>query len=400
MANTILTISMITKEAVRLWRNSNAFLQNIDTQYDDAYAVTGAKIGTTLRVRLPNDYVVRTGAATAVQDTTEQSLNLVMATQKGVDVTFSSAERTLQLDDYSERILAPAINNTAGAVAADIMSGVDGGVCNYVSNPDGTNTVLNPTAKTFLQANALLNSNSAPMGNRKLVNDPFTEANTVSALSGLFNASKEISKQYVTGQMVNALGFDWFMDQTVLKHTAGTYNSLGTVNGGAQTGSTLVVNAITGTINKGDIITIAAVFAVNRITKVTTGKLRQFVVTANVLNGAVAIPIYPALVVATLAYGTVDALPLNAAVITMVNKASAVEVRNVAFAPQAVTMVTADMELPGGVMEASRAVLDSVSIRMITQYAITSDQAITRLDVLYGYLYVRPEWATIVADAP
>src|ERR1700753_295130 len=117
MSNSLLTINMITREAVRLWKNSNAFLQNIDMQYDDSFARTGAKIGTSLRIRLPNDYTVRTGPALQAQDTAEVSTTLVLATQQGVDVSFSSVDMTMSLDDYSERILAPMVNNLAGAVA-------------------------------------------------------------------------------------------------------------------------------------------------------------------------------------------------------------------------------------------------------------------------------------------
>jgi len=138
VANTLLTINMITREAVRLWKNTNQFIQHIDMQYDDSFAKTGAKIGTSLRIRLPNDYTVRTGPAAQVQDTAEVSTTLVLATQKGVDVSFSTTDRTMSLDDYSRRVLAPMVNNLAGAVAADVMSGVDsgsaantGGICNY-----------------------------------------------------------------------------------------------------------------------------------------------------------------------------------------------------------------------------------------------------------------------------
>ena len=122
MSNTLLTINMITREAVRLWVNTNSFLQHIDTQYDDQFAVTGAKIGQSLRIRLPNDYTVRSGPVAQPQDTAETNTTLTLATQKGVDVSFNSVERTMSLDDYSKRILAPAVNNLVGAVAADIMN--------------------------------------------------------------------------------------------------------------------------------------------------------------------------------------------------------------------------------------------------------------------------------------
>lgn len=400
MANSLLTINMITREAVRLWKNSNAFLQNIDQQYDDSFAQVGAKIGTSLRIRLPNDYTVRTGAAASIQDTAEQSTTLALATQKGVDVSFSSVDRTMSLDDYSERILAPGINNLAGAVASDVMSGAEGGVCNYVANaPSGT--ILNPVAATYLNAGALLNVNSAPLGNRKVVNDPFTEANVVTSLSGLFNPVPEISRQYATGQMQQALGFDWLMDQTVIQHTTGSF-SAGTISGANQTGTTIVTNAITGTLAVGDIITFAGVFAVNRITKQSTGALRQFVVTAAVNNGGTSITVYPALIPANngnaVQYQTVTASPANGAAISLVMPASTTFTYNIAYAPQAVTLAFADLYLPeAGIIEGAREAFDGVSMRMITAYEIGTDQAITRLDVLYGYLYVRPEWAAIVA---
>jgi hypothetical protein len=121
------------------------------------------------------------------------------------------------------------------------------------------------------------------MGDRKIVNDPWTDARTSTSLAGLFNPVSRISEQYEYGSVKQALGFSWMRDQTVIKHTAGTFTA-GTVNGGGQSGSSLVTNAITGTLNQGDIITIANVIAVNRVTKQSTGMSRQFVVTANVLS--------------------------------------------------------------------------------------------------------------------
>jgi hypothetical protein len=402
MANSMLTINQITREAVRLWKNTNAFLQNIDTQYDDSFANTGAKIGTSLRIRLPNDYVVRSGPAAQIQDTVEPSTTLVLATQKGVDVAFSSVDRTMSLDDYSRRVLAPAVNNVAGAVAADVMNGVEGGICNFVANVDGSNNILTPIASTFLNAGALLDINSAPVGSRKVINDPFTEARVLASLAGLFNPSGAISRQYSTGQMQQALGFDWMKDQTVIKHTTGSLGAGATINGAGQTGQNLVVNALSGTLLAGDIITIPGVFAVNRITKQSTGQLRQFAVTANVLAGATSIPVYPALVPAVLGqpvqFQTVTASPANGAAVNQVSNASVTYRKSFVYCPEAVTMASADLELPRGVHEAARESFDGVSMRMVTAYNVGNDQFITRLDILYGYLWVRPEWACVVAD--
>lgn len=404
MSNSLLTINMITREAVELWKNTNSFIRNIDRQYDDQYARGGAKIGSTLRIRLPNDYTVRTGPAAQVQDTAEQSTTLTLATQAGVDVSFSTFDRTMSLDDFSERVLAPMVNNVAGYVANTIMNGSEGGICNYVANTDANNNIIAPTDSTYLQAGAALTQNSAQNARRKVVNDPVTQARVVSSLAGLLNPSEMISRQYATGQMYQALGFEWFEDQTVIKHTGGTFSAGGTVNGASQTGTTIVVNAITGTLVAGDIITFANVNAVNRITKASTGQLRQFVVTANVLTGATSIPIYPALIPAvagvSVQYQTVDTSPVNGAAMVMVNPASTTYRKNIAYAPQAITMATADLVMPEkGVEEAWREAFDGIAMRMLTAYIPGTDQLVTRLDCLFGYLYTRPEWAVIIGDA-
>jgi hypothetical protein len=405
MANSLLTINMITREAVRLWKNSNAFLQNVDMQYDDSFAVSGAKIGSALRIRLPNDFTVTTGPALSAQDTSEQSTTLVLATQKHVDVAYSSADRALSLDDYSTRVLAPMVNNLAGAVAVDIMSGSEGGICNFVANQDVNNNILSPIASTYLNAGASLDLDSAPIANRKIVNGPRTEARVVSALAGLLNPSTEISRQYTSGRMYDALGFMWMKDQTAISHTNGALaQGSATVNGAGQTGLALTVNALAAGLNVGDIITIAGVYAVNRITKQSTGELRQFAVTANVAAGATSIPIYPAIIPAVggaaVQYQTCTASPANGAAVNPVASlaASSQYRKNFAYAPEAITLATADLELPRGVHEAAREQFDGISMRMVTDYFIGTDQLITRLDVLYGYLWIRPEWACVVAD--
>ncbi len=294
MANQLLTIDMITRLAVRLWKNTNAFMRNISTQYDNQFAIEGAKIGSQLRIRLPVDYTVGTGSAISFQDTAENFTTLTMATQNNVGISFSQIQQMLQVDDYTERYLAPAVNALAGKVAVGIMSGAEGGVCNYVDN-EASGAIISPSNTTILTANAILATQSAPEMNHRLVVNPFTDSRTAGALGGLFNPATEISEQYRSGSMKNALGFDWMKDQTVIMHTSGSF-SAGTVSGAGQTGTTLVTNAITGTLKKGDIITIANVNGVNRIEKQSYGQPRQFVVLADVATSGTSISIYPALI--------------------------------------------------------------------------------------------------------
>lgn len=402
--NSLLTISMITREAVMLFKNGNLFIQNIDTQYDKMFAVDGAKIGTSVKIRLPNDYTVRDGPAMDIQDTQEQFTTLNLSNQKGVDVGFTSVDRTMSLDDYSERVLEPMMNNLVGKVAVTIMSASElGGVCNLVSNVDGNGNIISPTQDTFLQANAVLTNNSASGNNRKIVLDANSNARAVSAFTGQLNPSQEISEQWRSGQMKSGLGYrKWFEDVTVVKHTTGTYNSAATVNGAGQTGTTLVVTATTGTLRAGDIITVDGLNAVNFVFKATTGQLRQFVVTSNVASGSTSIPIFPAIISPNpgdVQYQTVDSLVANGATVRLVTPAGSVYRKSLAFVREALTMATADLVLPkAGIVEGARSNYDGISLRAITVYLPGTDVIATRLDVLFGVLYVRPQWLCVVAD--
>jgi len=419
--NTLLTIDMITAEAVRLFKNSNLFIMNMDTQYDPAFAVDGAKIGSTLRIRLPNDYVVTDGPAMQLQNTTEQFVTLSVTSQKNVAVPFLSQERTMSIDNYSEIVIAPMINNLAGKVASTVMLASEGGVCNFVSNVDGTpalnavsatGKIISPTSEQFLLGNATLDDNSADPMTRRVVNDPTTDARTTVSLQGLFNPTPEISQQFRTGMMKSGLGYErWFRDQTVIKHTAGTFSAGGTVAGGGQTtassGGSITVNAITGTLKKGDFVTFDGVNAVNMVTKQTLGTLRQFVVTADVITGATTIPIFPGLVPSATGvaggpdqqYQTVDASPNNGAQMRLLCQSGEVFRKSIAYVQKAVTLATADLVMPKkAVEEAARAEYDGISIRILTDYLPGSDQLATRTDVLFGQLYIRPQWLCVVAD--
>lgn len=400
MTNQLLTISMITSETVRLWKNTNAFMAQIPTTYDSSFAVSGAKIGSQLRIRLPVDVVPRHGAAASFQDVSEQSTTLTLATQDGVDLTFPTFDLTMSVDDFSGRYLAPAVNNLAGVVAVGVMSGVES-ICNYVDN-EAAGVIITPSSQTFLTANAILDVQSTPYPMHMAAVHPYTDARVTGALAGLFNPATEISAQYRSGEMKNGLGLSWIKDQTVLAHTSGSF-SAGTVNGANQTGTTLVTNAITGSLAKGDIITLALVYGVNRITKQSYGQLRQFAVTAPVLTGATSIPIYPALIPAgpggaQVQYQTVTVSPANGAAISLVGPASTTYIKNFVFVPEAFTMATADLIIPPNV-EASRKEMDGVTMRWLNQYIIGTDQLGWRLDVVWGSLLIRPEWCVTVADA-
>jgi coat protein Gp5 len=396
MANNLLTVSMITRKAVMIFTNTNMFLKRINRQYDNQYANEGEKIGSVLRIRLPNDYTVSTGPAFQPQDTAETQVLLTMATQNHVDVSFTSADLLLSLDDFAERILLPAMNNLAGEIAAALMTQVGEAACNLTANVDANNNVIAPTQQTFLRARAALFNSSAPQVKHDTVLTPDSMADTVSGLAGLLNPQSAISRQYMEGTMYDALGSIWSEDQSVINHTTGSFTA-GTVNGASQTGTVLTTNAITGTLNVGDIITIAGVNGVNYVQKRTTGKLRQFVVTVAAASGATTLNIFPAIIPSaagnSVQYQTVVTSPANGAAISLVLNPNITYSNNLRYAPEAITMATGDLPMPNDVKTA-RHVYDNVSMRYVQQYIIGSDQSGRRMDTLWGALAVRPMWLT------
>ena len=402
MANSFITPQAVVREALRLFMNSGNFIKGIDKQYSSEFGKDGAKIGSSVKIRYPNDFTVRSGPTFTPQNVTESYQNLTINNQLGVDIAFSSLERALDIQDYSDRYLKPMMNNLAGQVQTTVMSGVEAGACNFAANFDGSNNIISPTATTFLTGAAYLDNMGASRGDRKAFLAPMTQARTVSTLAGLFNPATTISKQYSSGEMGNALGMDFAMDQTIYQHTSGSYTA-GTVSGAGQTGSTLVTAAITGTLNAGDFITIAGVYGVNRVTKQSLGYLQTFVVTANVASGATSIPIYPAIVPPSggpVQYQTVSASPASGATITLATKPSVTYNKNLIIKPTAVTLATVDLVEPKGVHEVYQENYQGINMRLLTDYLPASDQLATRLDILFGYQWLRPEWVAVVADNP
>lgn len=411
MANTLLTPQMITKAAVMLWKNSNAFIQNIDTQYSDQFARDGAKIGQTLNVRKPASFTVTDGPALAVQNTNEIYTPLTLSTQRHVDIAFTSAEQALSLDHFVDLILRPAISNLAANVAASVMALLSPTVPNLVGNGltigSAGGTLASPTASTFNQARAQLGFRATPPGDLNAIMDYQTDARTANALAGLFNPTGRISQIFDSGEVRGpALGIaNWWSDQTTPVVTTGAYTVMPTVNGAGQTGTAITVNAGTGNLNVGDIVSFAGVYSVNPLTFLSTGQPAQFTVT-QAYTGGTTLNIYPAITpialtagLNTVQYATVTASPANSAAITTALPASTTYRKNLVMHKTAFTLATADLPMyQDGVIACHRESKDGISLRFLQSYDVSADRAVTRIDVLFGCAALMPERACAVAD--
>jgi hypothetical protein len=394
MSNSLLTIDMITRKSLEILENNLVLTRNVNRQYDDTFAIQGAKIGTTLRIRLPDRALVTDGAALQVQDDTEKNTTLVVDKQKHIGINFTTAELTMQLDDFADRVLKPRISQLAASIDADVANSYQS-----MFQSVGTPGTTPATSLVLLQGQQKLNEAAAVMTPRCVTVNPAANAGLVEGMKGLFNPTDTIAKQFRAGMMgTGVLGYEEInMSQSIKVHTTGSRAGAHTITTTVNTqGATEV--AITGsgteTIKKGDVFTIGSVFAVNPQTRESTGSLQQFVVTEDVTaaGGAYAtVKVSPAIFTSSNALATVDSFPQSAAVVTFLGAASTAYPQNLIYHKDAITFATADLVMPQGVDMASRQVHNGISMRIVRQYDINNDRMPCRIDVLYGFSVIRPE---------
>ena len=394
MSNSILTIDMITRKALEILENNLVLTRNVNRQYDDSFAVEGAKIGSTLRIRLPDRALVTDGAALQVQDDNEQFTTLTVNNQKHIGVNFTSAELTMQLDDFAERVLKPRISQLASSIDADVANAYK-----TIGNSVGTPGTTPSTSLVLLQAQQKLNENAAVMSPRYATVNPAANAGLVEGMKGLFNPTDTISKQFKNGMMgMGVLGFDEVnMSQSIKQHTTGTRAATGATvastvtSEGASTLSLTVGSAET--IAVGDVFTIADCFAVNPQTRESTGSLFQFVALASSTTSTTATVTVAPMYSANHALATMLTLPVSGKAVVFTGTASTQYPQNLIYHKDAITFATADLLLPQGVDMAARAVHNGISLRVVRQYDINNDRMPCRIDVLYGYSTIRPQMA-------
>lgn len=402
MSNTLLTIDMITKEALRLAHEKAKFIGTTIRSYDDSFAQKGAKIGDTLRIRKPARYSRRQGSRVMdVQDSEQEKTSLTVSTQDGVDLAFTSAERALSLDDYSTNHLQPAMAVLISGIEADYIAAMTRATYNLV----GTVGTIPNDLEIFANAQAKLNQYLAPEDDqRSVMVNSLTMAKMIGANKGLFQDSEQIKKQYREGIIGRTTMADWYSNERVYRHTNGA-DVAGEIDESAST------NFVQGTgtfhfdgmgnatvVKKGSVFTIESVYAVHPETKQSYSHLQQFTVTADYTadsGGDVDVTFTPVIYTTgakqnvtsanTFGYSAWDGLD-----ITFVGSANTTYAHDLMYHKDAYAFATADLPIMPG--ECSRKQFDGLSIRIWSDGDIRNDQLLTRLDILYGWAAIRPEW--------
>jgi hypothetical protein len=409
--NTLLTPTQITRKMLDVLHQKLNFVGNVNRQYDSQFAQDGAKIGTSLNIRMPAKYTVRTGATLSAQDYTERSTPLTVSSQYGVDVSFTSVELTMSLDDYTQRVIEPAMAQLAAKIEGDCFSAAYKLVNNYTNaTTDGLITY-----KRFQQGGANITRQLGPMSQRCAILSPDSQVEFNDAVKGLFQASENIRQQYREGMMGRTGGFDVYENTLLPSHTTGTLDSAAALTDGASlgTGTTtqntwvsqtdLEVDGVTAdTLLAGDIITISGVYEVHPETKVNTGRLKTFVVQSDVTLTTAANN-YTVTVKPGLIYGSGNAYQ-NCALsgttdtdnhtVTLIGAVGSAFGQDLQFHKDAFVFATADLiDVSNYGAWGSRAQKDGISLRLARQYDINNDAFPARVDVLFGFAGLYPELA-------
>lgn len=382
MANTLITPSIIAKEALMQLENSMVMGNLVHKDYKKEFT----KVGSTVSIRKPIKFVASDGSTRVNQDASEATTSIVINKQKHVSWNFSSQELTLTIDDYSSRYIKPAMIALANQVDTDLC-----GLYSDVFNAVGTANTTPSAYSTLANAARRLDEEACPDdGSRVVVLDPaaaWTLAGSATgSLLNVYNPGivADVVRKGKLGDMANMA---IHKSQNIRKHTPGSDLTTVTVNGASQTGSTLV--AAGGNLNAGDVFTAAGCYAVNPVSRQSTGVLRQFVCTA---AGTTSLSIYPSIITSG-AYQTCSASPTDSGAITVIGTASTEYTSNLAFHKNAFAMVMVPMELPDGAPFKARESYNNMSVRVIKDYDINTDVEIIRLDILYGVKTLFPELA-------
>jgi hypothetical protein len=386
MTQTLATIDMITKESQLVLHESASFIPTVNRTFDDSFGKVGAKIGDSLRVRLPARQTVRTGRAMSVQDIEDESVTLTCATQKGVDLRFTSAEMALGIDYLSERYIRPAMKLLVSEIEEDALS-----MTKNIANLAGSAGTAMSDLSALGNARARLNGQACPKSDRSVILDSIQMSGVVDGLKGLYQDSAQIKEAMREGFYARLAMGDLYENERIWTlpnsaDVAGTLDTYTVTNGDLD----ITVTGFSAAPVEGMVFTLAGCFAVHPETKQNLGYLKQWVVgsgstTTNIVVQGGIFTSGPK--------QNCSGAPSTTANVVFVGSASTNYRQGLMYHKDAFAFVTADLPLMGGSEKCVRMVQDGISLRVWQGPDIVNDELLTRIDILYGYKAIRPEWA-------
>jgi len=380
----LLTPSIITKESLVILENNLVAANRVNRKFENQFV----KIGNQLTIRKPNRFTVRSGAGLAIQNIAEPSVTITVNQQKGADWQFTSQDLTLTIEEFSERYLKPAMAAVANQIDSDVLANTLS-FSNYVGTPGATPSAFSTSVQLVGQR---MDELATPQDNRTLVLNPAGYWGMAGGMVPLF-VMPTAKDALVKGYLASIGNYEVYMDQNVQRGASGfAHNtSLGMVVTSAQgngSSTQMFGGTATESIGIGEVFTVAGVFNVNPQSRITTGILKNFVVTATSAptTSTWTIQFSPGIVTSGPYQNATGPMSTGAGVtwLTGTTATQINSVQNLSFTRDAIGLVMVPMEIPQGVDFAARETYRNISMRVIRAYDINNDVFPTRIDVLYG----------------
>jgi len=407
--NTLITSTLAVKTCLKALRNNWTLVNRCSQNVDEIFRNSTFNSGDTVTIKIPPRYLSTTGA-TIVKNNTTQTSTTITITQRNAGVGFTSKQLTLSLGDFYSNVASPLMAQLAADIESDGYTELFNGAQGLVT--PGAYTAGAPAQWTGADISTLRPFNDArarlkdQAGGQEMFAalSPSAQAGLVDGAKALFNPNPTISDQYMKGVLTRYAGIEFVESQALPRFTSGTRTSTGaTVNGTLSTGATSVVLASAGaskTYVVGDQFTVAAVYSVNPLTRVSTGKLQVFTVQTLQTSsggGAVTLSFLPAMVTSGKDQ-TVNRAITDTDAVTFYGAASTASDVNLVWCKDALLFAACDLsdDMDGVKVNKERDPITGITLRMMSGTDITEDEAIKRLDVMYGWKCVRPQLAVRV----
>lgn len=400
MSNTNLTVDWIGNEALRLAHEKLSFIGTINREFDSSFK---PGYGNTIRIRIPSQYTVTTGRVIDVQDSVQQSTNIVVATQRHVALRYNSQELSQDLVNFQKLHLEPAMAVLAADVENTVLTAMTQATYNVVGLPGSAITTLQYPGL----ARGRMNQNLAPKdSNRAVVFDSVTMSEMINGAAAYFNPQSAISDQYREGFIARTAMADYYENDKVYSQansaSVSSWNSVALTNGiNSITVSSAGTAATVGmTFKFGHTSTAAAaLYAVHPETKAVYTHQQDFVCTAGTSITTINFspPIYlsgPRQNVAR-ADGTaiVGTGAVSTALLRFTGALSVTYPTPLMYHRDAFTFATAPLPMMDDAIRCVVKTYDGISLRVWEASDIRNDEKITRIDILFGQAAIRPQWA-------
>ena len=402
MANLWQNPTLFAREMLASFHNKTTVLKTFNREYDDQFKGTGGKNGGTLRLKEPAQFTVRDGDVMQIQDVKETYQTLTVATKKGIDINVTGYELTMNIDDIRKQVIDPAMDRLVAKVESTILDDVYKDIYNVTGDPDAEPDAM----LDALRANARISEGLAPKGDRHLLMNAATMFPLVNSVGTYFHKASELDRAFSEGYIGSAANMKWWESEIVPSHTNGNRDDttpvVNTSTGITSGTATIAITALdaTSTVKRGDVFTVAGVYAVNIETKQRFPRLQQFVATADgtASGGALTVAVSPTPTtsgarqnVEIVSAGAGKAVVFEAAGGS--GDASAVLTQPLAYHRDFCTVVFADLPMPVGSGWFAQETAEGVPMRIWRAGDIINDQHPLRIDVLFGWKVRYPHWA-------